>query len=69
MDKKEKEIDYCQFMRDIEADPSAKVAPLTIRQFLKLRDHAIQCIECYRIVQEVSSSAPEKDMLDYMEEN
>lgn len=38
--------DYCEFFRNIEADPNKIVTGLTVRDFLKARMHLASCDEC-----------------------
>ncbi len=39
--------DFCKFFVDIEADPTAKVPPITIRDLLLAGQHLGTCDKCY----------------------
>lgn len=54
-------IDYCRYIKDIEANPRAIALALTIREFMQLRDHVYECAECMRRVDNTLEKATPED--------
>lgn len=52
--------DYCGIIRGIEADPFVIVRGLTIGDFLAMRVHLSECVECIDSVERVRAKYPEK---------
>lgn len=38
--------DWCQFFMDIEANPTAIIPDLTVREYLQARNHVMSCDSC-----------------------
>lgn len=45
--------DWCKFFADIEADPLAKVGPMTIRDHIMAKDHIQDCDVCFNSTERV----------------
>ena len=43
----------CEFIADIQKDPSRKIDNLTVRQFYALQDHLKTCSTCNTVVDEI----------------
>jgi hypothetical protein len=54
-------MDFCQFFRDIEKDPTAIVPELTVREYLAARAHLASCDDCYQVAERVAALAPDSD--------
>ncbi len=65
MDKYE---DFCAYFTKIASDPSAIATRITIREFLKARQHIHVCPKCAEIVESVASKADDRDGI-YISEN
>lgn len=45
--------ELCEFIKQIQKDPSKKVTGLTIRKIKQLQEHLKVCEECFRITDEI----------------
>lgn len=45
--------DFCEWFKDIEADPHRIVAGLSVREFLLAREHMAVCSDCSDLVDRV----------------
>ena len=51
-------MNWCDYFKDIEANPFAMTPRLTVREFFEARDHAKTCKECYGRIERVVESNP-----------
>lgn len=52
---------FCELFKDIEKNPLKVRDDLTVRDFLRARQHILVCEECSQIVDRVHESDPNKD--------
>lgn len=55
------QLDFCKFFQDIEANPTAIVPRLTVRQFYQAKEHLAGCDACYNRVERVNARAPKQE--------
>jgi hypothetical protein len=58
LEKKMTDKEMCEYFKKVAADPSALAPPLTVREFLQLRQHILVCQECSDLVDKTLENAP-----------
>jgi len=53
-----KDKDFCEYFKKIAEDPTAPAPPITVKDFLKARQHILVCQECSDLVDQVLEQAP-----------
>ena len=56
--------EWCDFFKDIEADPTAITPLLTVRDLQEAKAHATECRDCSAIIDRVLASEPPKTFRD-----
>ena len=56
--------DFCKFIRDIHADPSAIVPEHTLGDLMSLKEHVKRCDVCDSLVSDVLAKAPPPTLTD-----
>lgn len=62
-------MDFCEFFRNIEADPYAITPPITVREFIQLRDHLHSCDTCYNRSERVLAKDNVRKLKDQFNRN
>lgn len=62
-------MDYCEFYRNIEKDPTAIVPKMTVGQWFEAREHLFNCESCYLSSERVLAKAPQPKIKDMYGEN
>lgn len=62
-------MDFCEFFRNIEANPDAIVKGITIREMMQAREHLHNCERCSLSSQRVLAKAPKDSLKNMYGEN
>lgn len=46
-------LDFCNFIKEIQKDPTKKITDLTVGEFYQLQLHLVECQECSRLTDEI----------------
>lgn len=53
-------MDFCKFFADIERDPKAIIPKLTVREFIKAKEHGQTCDVCSLRIERTLAKAPKE---------